>query len=743
MNDIAAAWCRRAVATAAAAGGMLVSAAMGLPPEPTPAAAVLQLPDDGFLLGRLAASRAEPGRPLTTIRWQSPLFPEPIEFEVDAVEQIRFAKATAPAVPAGGWRVDMAGGDFVVGTLDSIDADHVVVTAAGVGGAPLRLRRAAVTRMGREGATAPVIVPGGLAGWNATGPAWREQGGRLVCDVPGTAASRDVAAPKRACFDLTLSWDERPEFEIFLAAVPGEAVGGKKGANADEYRVELTAGELLAIREGATAKFDIARTIPAGPGRLRFQAFIDQELGRLALVLPEAEAAAKAVFDETVAPRKPGVRPGFAIKLRKGSVRIDGLRVGPWVDGEPRLVTTGGLGGADSVVEAFDKAKGEFAVRTTDGVRQVPLAEVTEVSFSGTAVPPPPASMLAVFHGGTRLTGQAVEVEANAIRFACPGLADPLACEIGQLAALDAVAGGPRKDPAGRVGLLEANGGKMLGCLASPAEGKDGVAWKPCGAVAPVAIDAAGTPLRIAYGKAPSAGGKPAAGAVPKEPPPGPGQALLVLKTGDSISGSVISAGPEGLRFKTDVAPDVLVPSIAMRAVELLPLAASGIPREKFARLLVLPRMQQADPPTHVLRLMSGDYLRGKLVSLDDTTVRFNVLGTEKILSRSEVGRLIWLSVEGDTSEAEALAAVVGGLGKGGLPVRATMTSGRRLTMNATRVGGDRLEGTNGVLGPVAVDLAQCNVVELRPAATDTKAADLPYSQWKLKPAPVPRALNR
>lgn len=742
MNDVSAMWRRRAAAVMVAAGAMIASAAVAATPEPTPIAAVLDLPDDCFLLGRPVASQAEPGRTLTTIRWQSPLFSEPMEFEVDAMEQIRFAKAAAPAAAAGVWRVDMAGGDFVVGVLESIDADHVVVTAAGVGGPPLRLRRAALTRMGREGATAPVIVPGGLAGWNAARPAWKEQGGRLVCDKAGEVASRDVGAPMRACFDLTLSWDARPECEIFLAAVPGEAAVGKKTASSDDYRVELTAGELLAIREAATAKFDIAGTIPAGPGRLRMQAFIDQEVGRMALVLPDGEAGGKAVFDETVAPRKPGVRPGFAIKLRSGSIRIDGLRVGPWLDAEPRVVTTGGLGGADNPVEAFDKAKGEFTVRSADGARQVPLAEVTEITFAGTVAPPPPGSMLAVFHSGTRLTGQAVEVKTDAIRFACPGLADPLECDLKQLVVLDAVAGGPRANPPGRLCLLTADAGRMLGFLAAPAGDRDGVAWNARGAVAPVMIDAAGKPLRLAYRGHPlldSAAAPPAAG---KEAAPG-GQSTLVLKTGDSISCTVLSAGPDGLRFKTDLAADVLVPAVAMRAVELQPLSASGIPKDKFARLLVLPRMQQADPPTHVLRLMSGDYLRGKLVSLDDTTVRFNVLGTEKTLPRSEVGRLIWLSREGDTSEAEALAAVMGGVGKGGLPLRATLTSGRRLTMNATRVVGDRLEGTNGVLGSVGVELAQCGHLELRPSATDTKTTDLPYGQWKLKPAPVPRALQR
>jgi hypothetical protein len=178
-----------------------------------------------------------------------------------------------------------------------------------------------------------------------------------------------------------------------------------------------------------------------------------------------------------------------------------------------------------------------------------------------------------------------------------------------------------------------------------------------------------------------------------------------------------------------------------MRAVELLPSTTSAIPKDKLARLLTLPRMLQSDPPTHLVRLASGDYLRGKLLSLDDTVLRMDVLGVTKELPRSEVSRLIWLSREGDGSEAEALAAVVRGP-EGGLPLRATMTDGRRLTMKAERVVGDRLEGTSGVFGALGIDLNRCERLELHPSSSDVAAASLPYGQWKLRPAPVPRALK-
>ncbi|MFN7813111.1 MAG: hypothetical protein ACK5SI_10680, partial [Planctomycetia bacterium] len=65
----------------------------------------------------------------------------------------------------------------------------------------------------------------------------------------------------------------------------------------------------------------------------------------------------------------------------------------------------------------------------------------------------------------------------------------------------------------------------------------------------------------------------------------------------------------------------------------------------------------------------------------------------------------------------------------------------RRLTFAADRIADDRLVGRNGVLGEVAVNLADCVSLELGPAATQLPAS-LPYAQWRLKPAPVPRALQ-
>lgn len=712
--------------------------------EPTGTAAVVDLPDGGFLRGSLLPTPAGGSRPVTTWVLQSPLFSAPIEFDLDRIERLRFTREDVPEPPATAWRVTLRGGGFATGDLEAVDAERVVLAVPGVAGGVLQIRRAAVERIGRDSAAGRAIVPGGLAGWNLKSRAWREQAGRLICDQAGAEAFRDLAAAARSCFDLVLSWDERPEIVVSFATDAGRsqaAVGaGQTAADAERYRFEMTAGDLLAVREGRKAgKFDLVGSVPSGAGGLHLRVFIDQQAGRMAVVLPGGESAGKPVFDETLAPEKPGSRTGFGILLRGGNVRIDGLRVTPWTDAEPRLVTSGGLGGPEAMLESFDKARGAFTFRGPGGPRQVAAGDVPMIEFpvvEAAGDDPPSAAVMAAFHNGTRLSGRVVEITGDAIRLDCPALVDPLVCEFRQLAEIEALV---RQRPGplpGRLGRLTADTGLMLGCLANT--GPDGgIAWQPLGGLEPVPISADAA-LRISYRGVEAAAEGDTAGATAA-----PGQMTVHLKTGDTITCVVVSADPTGIRIRSDLGGETAVPAIALRAVELAPAAGVDIPREKLNRLLTLPRTQQADPPTHMLRLPSGDYLRGKLVSLDDRSVRIDLLGKVKELPRADVTRIIWLSVEGDEAEAEAIAAVMSPPGRAGLPARATMTDGRRLSFRAERVAGDRVVGTNGPLGTVGVGLAACAELDLGRAASTTVPGEVPYAQWKLRPAAEPRAARK
>ncbi len=728
--------------------------------EPAGTAAVVDLPDGGFLRGGLLPTPAGGSGPVTTWVLQSPLFSAPIVFDLDRIERLRFTRQEVPEPPATAWRVTLRGGGFATGDLEAVDTERVVLAVPGVAGGVLRIRRAAVERIGRDSAAGRVIVPGGLAGWNLKSRAWREQAGRLICDQAGAEAFRDLAAAARSCFDLVLSWDERPEIVVSFATDAGRsqaaAGAGQTAAGAERYRFEMTAGDLLAVREGRKAgKFDLVGSIPSGAGGLHLRVFIDQQAGRMAVVLPGRESAGKTVFDETLAPENPGSRTGFGILLRGGNVRIDGLRVTPWTDAEPRMVTSGGLGGPEATLESFDKDRGAFTFRGPGGPRQVAAGDVPMIEFpvvEAAGDDPPLAAVMAAFHNGTRLSGRVAEITADTIRLDCPALFDPLVCEFRQLAEIEALV---RRQPGplpGRLGRLTADTGLMLGCLAN--SGPDGgIAWQPLGALepAPISADAA---LRISYRGVEAARGADPPSAPPRPantvpqgdtagPTAAPGQMTVHLKTGDTITCVVVSADPTGIRIRSDLGGETAVPAVALRAVELAPGAGVDIPREKLSRLLTLPRTQQADPPTHILRLPSGDYLRGKLVSLDDRSVRIDLLGKVKELPRAEVTRIIWLSVEGDEAEAEAIKAVMSPPGRAGLPARATMTDGRRLSFRGERIAGDRIVGTSGPLGTVGVDLAACAELDLGRAASTTVPGKVPYAQWKLRPAAEPRAARK
>lgn len=837
--------------------------ALGVPPAATPAEAVLELPDDCFTTGRLAPAPAEAG-PRTTFLWKSPRFPAPLEFSVDGFRRIRFANADAAGADTAGadtadapkdaaaplWRAETTGGDIAVGELVAIDAKSVSIQVPGVAGGPLVIPRDRLERLARVAAAARAIVPGRLSDWRLTGTGFEERAGRI--EVPaGGRGFRGLAVDPRAVFDLGLSWDERPDFEISFTAT-------EVGKPAEDWRIEAADGQVVAIREGKTARLGAIAALPAGQGGVRIRGFVDRGTGRMVVVLPGGAGGAddpRPAFDETVAPASQAAG-GVAIKVSRGTLRIDSLRVDAWGDGL-RMVTGQGPADGDAAVESFAKGTGEIVFRTTAGPKRMPVTEITEIPFASAdiAPPPPPAAVRLALRDGTWLTGRLLEVTERTIRIDAMAAAAAVECD---LSALEAIEPTDPPSPAGlpaRPGLLEGTGVRLLGCLV-PAPAGTGIAWLPRGAIVAAPLDAAAiaesaADLGIAYRGLGLLGG---AGIVPVKRgnqwlmetlvpagpaardgrlvaggrivrirpagspagvdvadldledvlsllrgvvggtvrldvtgPDGPaeidlvldvtgrgdlgranaaealsraldlqaarlegagdaaaepaGPAIAYLKTGDSIRCAAVALEDGGLRIRTDRG-EVVVPAVALRAVEFAASPSLAIPREKLGRLLTLPRMQAANPPPHMLRLETGDYLRGRAVALDEQGLRFDVLGTVKTFPRSDVARLIWLTVEGDDALTRAAAAVVEGGDAGGLPARARMTDGRWLSLSATGVAADRLLGTSAIFGPTGVPLGRCARLDLglaRPAADEP----LPYSQWQLKPAPPPKALPK
>jgi hypothetical protein len=148
-----------------------------------------------------------------------------------------------------------------------------------------------------------------------------------------------------------------------------------------------------------------------------------------------------------------------------------------------------------------------------------------------------------------------------------------------------------------------------------------------------------------------------------------------------------------------------------------------------------------------MLRLTSGDYLRGRLESLDGDEVTFSVLGQPKRIPRGSVARLIWLhadEIEGldpDEQAAVGQPAVQPAAAIDGLLVQGIASGGGRTTMVAERLEGPWIVGTSLALGPSRIDTRRIDRLVIG-KAIDTGAENLPFSKWRLKLAPPPRALR-
>jgi hypothetical protein len=215
---------------------------------------------------------------------------------------------------------------------------------------------------------------------------------------------------------------------------------------------------------------------------------------------------------------------------------------------------------------------------------------------------------------------------------------------------------------------------------------------------------------------------------------------LVILRTGETLPCRVEAIDESGVRVQVANGDPVTVAADMVQAVELVPAAGKEVTAEKFRSLTMLPRSQRQQPPTHVLRSLQGDYLRGRLVSMDDQTVRIAVEAhprdTPLAIPRADVARLIWLHPENLATSWEPPQTQAGG----GLPVEAVAGNGSRLRMLATGLEGNVLLGTSPVVGPCSIDLQKTDRL-LIGGAVDAAPQPLPYAQWKLQFAPEPRNL--
>ena len=274
----------------------------------------------------------------------------------------------------------------------------------------------------------------------------------------------------------------------------------------------------------------------------------------------------------------------------------------------------------------------------------------------------------AVFQDGTRLSGNLRKVEKGRLWLSRPAIAELIGMPVADLRTLVTLdTRRPSSVAGGRSGRLETDGAKLHGCLidGSQRPGASCLVWRPQGSTTASPLKP-GVSARIVYRDPPappSAQPPPMLARVRPQPARGNGilgwaaQAIfgsesspvlpvsshalgpaLYLRTGDTIPCTVKRIDERGVTFESSVFGATLVTHDKIKAVDLENQSlATKIDPVKRDRLVTLPRMQRDDPPTHLIRSTEGDYLRARLIEMDDKTVTVEVRLETRRLPRERV----------------------------------------------------------------------------------------------------------
>jgi thiol-disulfide isomerase/thioredoxin len=716
--------------------------------------AILQLSNGDVATGQLVDS--DDG---THVLWKSPAFADDLSFPIGAVQAIQFPVSGELSRPEADYCFELAAGDVLFGSLISLDADKAELDVLELG--RLHLDRAILRRMYRWNKNDSVFLGlSSLDAWEGhqNVKAWREEAGQLVCSQDNAVIWRDFGIPPQARFEIELSWSKKPDFELAL----GVSADTKSAARA--FRFEVWDDQLVALRE-TEGEADVAalQTFAPGPGRVSLQAYVDQERGRMLVFSPSGKQLAELV----ARPSKPKALGGLQIGNRHGDLKLESLRIGKWngetplaVDADKaRILKTDGTI-AYGQLKSYDRAARSFLADVA--AAETPIGEdaIQDVVFAHSGGTPPRA-LRALHFSGLRTSGDLLKIEANRIWLKCPGVEESFSLPIDHLQSLAIL--DPKADvPAlpGRQGRLELQGTTLTGCLVDGHETDAScLVWRPIHSEKASRL-ARGVSARIVYREGPPqpTATKPAAsapvvrrfafgeavfrqlkGSASPNRPQSPSKSkattpILHLRSGDTIPCVVTHIDEKGISFESALTEGKFVAHEQVKALELMPEATPAkIARPKKERLLTLPRMQRDSPPTQLIRSADGDYLRGRLVSMDKDELQVEVRLETRSIPLKNVARIIWLHAD----EMDPAASAAAPEHPQGTRVQVIPSDENRLTFIAERFQDSTLSGRSDLLGVCRVDLANVNQLLLGGTIEET-AAGLAFHQWKLKPAAEP-----
>ena len=701
-----------------------------------------------------------------SLRWQSPNFRESFEIPLMNLDAVRFAKESPRRQPAGRFAAELINDDIVYGDLIEFTSEGVSFDVAKLG--PLRIPSGQIRRLyqWRDRKRGIELKTVGEAAWqDSSQPArWVDLMGLPNTNDRGATIFGDFGLPPQAAIEFHLSWKGRPDF-VF-------AIGVNRTSDAADqmFSFEVWDSDIVVVGESRRdADFATLQAVRTGPGELRVRAYIDQIQRKLFVYSQRGQRLAEIKIRHS----KKRPRPGLRLTNGNGDLQLDSLRVMSWDGAAPDPVQTSlpRLHRADGsvvygTVISYDRDAKEMTVESGQRLERISADSVTDIYLSTE-----PAEFIAadakdklvrlnaIYEDGTRLSGVPIKFGSDHLVVQTEASRAPLRLPLSGLRSLIAFGQGELPNTPtriGRAGRLEMDGVSLLGRLVGSQSDTAGscLAWHPNASrngspfVFGVAgrIDLQSRPKRMGRARRRSRLGSgklnPNATLPEDKWTPAPRrepERLVHLRTGDTIPATVGQIDDAGLKLTTPLTETTFIPHAAIKAVEL-----GGTPRlldlgqKEQEQLLTLPRLKRNRPPTHLICSRDADFLRGRIIQMDERQLTLQVRLEARVIPRDRIAYIIWL--HDDELESSSQPPPEASRPER-LRLQAIQENGRRLTFAAEHLEGELLSGRSAVLGDCQVDLSRVEQLLLG-SHIEKAAPTLAFHDWSLHHATDPKFIQ-
>ncbi len=478
----------------------------------------LHLKNGDFVSGRLAA--AADGKAL---RWHSSLFQDTLRFDVRGVARISYvteprderrsgqAQTNNPlaagflnllkqlpqvpsAVPINGARIELAGGQVLLGDVTALDADHLYVSSERHG--PLQIRRSRVVALDGISASSSLLFDGSgsLTAWTILSPSdfqageWQIHDRDLVTTKIGANLYYQPPEGRRTIYEVGLAGSQHPEFQLVFGM--GNSLNDVKNG----FSVE-TWGDDLVIHRQAGGQF--RHVVLKRPSlkktnwQLSLEVYCDADARRLAVYSQGKLLGELRTEDQVKLTGR-----GMLIRNRGAELRVRQARIRKWVgpmqnetrgaDGDVVVLTDGTWLTGD--VRSFDRRQ-DLLQFSSDDPQSISLAKVDRIRFQSA---PLPASDLggqieATYSDGGLVRGEYLRSDDQGIWLTTDFSEQPVLIGWQNLLEVRWPTADPPIESTVKKGLVEHAGCRLHGRVLS-GEGPSALIWEPVYSDAPIAF---------------------------------------------------------------------------------------------------------------------------------------------------------------------------------------------------------------------------------------------------------------